>query len=141
MAQDNSIKTFIRVDGSGRNVPGSNVNRKKMPVTGKWREITAYECCNPTLVVDLLTTPAEVALDDVTFTLLCDDVEVATLTATVVTTEIDDVVDALNDNFSMYGTFANVDDTDISLALFKSIGDALCPDGDLSFTVTGTPSA
>lgn len=46
--QDNQTKAYIRIDGSGRVVAGSLILRKKMPKVGKWREIPAYECCNPT---------------------------------------------------------------------------------------------
>jgi hypothetical protein len=40
------LKAFVRFDGSGRVVAGSLILRKKMPTVGKWKEITAYECCN-----------------------------------------------------------------------------------------------
>lgn len=42
------LKAFVRYDGSGRVVPGSLILRKNKPKVGKWTEITAYECCNPT---------------------------------------------------------------------------------------------
>lgn len=42
------LKAYVRFDGSGRVVPGSLILRRKMPKVGKWKEITAYECCNPT---------------------------------------------------------------------------------------------
>lgn len=41
------LKAYVRFDGSGRVVPGSLILRRKMPKVGKWKEITAYECCNP----------------------------------------------------------------------------------------------
>lgn len=42
------LKAFVRIDGSGRVVSGSLILRKAKPKVGKWREIPAYECCNPT---------------------------------------------------------------------------------------------
>jgi hypothetical protein len=42
------LKSFVRIDYSGRVVAGSLILRNKMPKVGKWREIPAYECCNPT---------------------------------------------------------------------------------------------
>jgi hypothetical protein len=42
------LKAFVRIDGSGRVVAGSLILRLKKPKVGKWREIPAYECCNPT---------------------------------------------------------------------------------------------
>lgn len=42
------LKAFVRYDGQGRVVAGSLILRKKKPKVGKWVEIQAYECCNPT---------------------------------------------------------------------------------------------
>lgn len=50
------LKAYVRYDGSGRVVPGSLILRKNKPKVGKWTEITAYECCNPTTTTT--TTPA-----------------------------------------------------------------------------------
>lgn len=41
------LKAYVRFDGSGRIVPGSLVLRRNMPKVGNWKEIAAYECCNP----------------------------------------------------------------------------------------------
>ncbi len=48
MANSRDLKAYVRFDGSGRIVPGSLILRRKMPKVGKWVEIPAYECCNPT---------------------------------------------------------------------------------------------
>ena len=48
MASKNDLKGFVRIDGSGRIVAGSLILRRKKPKVGKWIEIPAYECCNPT---------------------------------------------------------------------------------------------
>jgi len=42
------LHAYVRFDGSGRVVAGSLILRRKMPKVGKWEEIPAYECCNPT---------------------------------------------------------------------------------------------
>ena len=42
------LKAFVRFDGTGRIVPSSLILRRKKPKVGKWMEIPAYECCNPT---------------------------------------------------------------------------------------------
>ena len=43
------LKQFIRLDGSGRVVGGSNVWRKNKPRNGNWVQILGYECCDLTL--------------------------------------------------------------------------------------------
>ena len=48
------LKAYVRFDGSGRIVAGSLILRRKKPKVGKWVEIPAYECCNPTTTT---TTP------------------------------------------------------------------------------------
>lgn len=42
------LKAFVRFDGSGDIVPSSVILARKMPKVGRWTEIDAYECCNPT---------------------------------------------------------------------------------------------
>ena len=41
------LKEYIRIDGSGRTVPGSSVLRKTKPKVGKWRQIQEFQCCDP----------------------------------------------------------------------------------------------
>jgi len=41
------LKSYARFDGTGRIVPGSLVLRRSKPKVGNWKEIPAYECCNP----------------------------------------------------------------------------------------------
>lgn len=50
------LKAYVRFDGSGRIVPGSLILRRKMPKVGKWKEITAYECCDPVYTTTSTTT-------------------------------------------------------------------------------------
>jgi hypothetical protein len=51
------LKAYVRYDGSGRVVPGSLILRKNKPKVGKWTEITAYECCNPTTTTTTTVAP------------------------------------------------------------------------------------
>lgn len=41
------LKSFMRVDGQGRVIAGSNVLRKNKPKIGKWIQIQTYVCCDP----------------------------------------------------------------------------------------------
>ena len=137
MAQSNVIKAFTRLDGSGRVIPSSTVLRKEKPKTGKWIEIQAYECCNAS--VFLSTPPADISLATVVFTLECDGtaVAVATLTPTVATATIEDIVALLNDKIGFYGLFSvSSSGVDVELRLKDSISSALCADpADLLFTI------
>ncbi len=135
MAQNNSLKAYSRLDGSGRIVPGTTVLRRKLPVTGSWVETPAYLCCGPSTF--LSSTPADVTLSTVTFTLLCNDSTVATavLTPATATVTIEDVVNVLNDKIGFYGLFSVYTTTDISLRLKDDIASALCS-GTLSFTIS-----
>jgi len=41
------LKAYSRFDGTGRIVPGSTVLRRNKPKNGNWKEVQAYECCDP----------------------------------------------------------------------------------------------
>lgn len=41
------LKAYVRFDGSGRVVPSSLILRRSMPKVGNWKQISAYECCDP----------------------------------------------------------------------------------------------
>ena len=58
------LKAYVRFDGSGRIVAGSLILRRKKPKVGKWVEIPAYECCNPTTT----TTTTEIPVTTTTTT-------------------------------------------------------------------------
>jgi hypothetical protein len=51
------LKAYVRFDGSGRIVAGSLILRKNKPKVGKWHEIQAFECCNPTTTSTTSTLP------------------------------------------------------------------------------------
>ena len=48
MANKKDLKAFVRYDGTGRVIPGSLILQRKKPKVGDWKEIDAYQCCNPT---------------------------------------------------------------------------------------------
>jgi len=56
MATNTKLKAYVRFDGSGRIVPSSLILQRSKPKVGNWKEIPAYECCNPTTTTT--TTPA-----------------------------------------------------------------------------------
>ena len=45
MANNKNLRHFVRVDNSGRTVPGSSILRVRIPKVGKWVEILPRECC------------------------------------------------------------------------------------------------
>lgn len=42
-----NLKAYVRYDSSGRVIPGGVILRESKPKVGNWKEVTAYECCNP----------------------------------------------------------------------------------------------
>lgn len=65
---DRKLKAYVRIDGMGRIVAGSLILRRKMPKTGKWIEINAYECCNPPAFNCITYEVTGVSTLDATFT-------------------------------------------------------------------------
>ena len=57
MSTDKKLKAFVRFDGSGRVVSGSLILRRQKPKVGKWQEIIANECCNPTTTTTTTVAP------------------------------------------------------------------------------------
>ena len=57
MSNRKDLKAFVRYDGTGRVVPSSVILARKMPKVGKWKQIDAYECCNPTTTTSTTTIP------------------------------------------------------------------------------------
>ena len=58
MATNNRpLKAYVRFDGTGRIVPSSLILRKNKPKVGKWQEIPAYQCCNPTTTTSTTVAP------------------------------------------------------------------------------------
>lgn len=48
MSNRKDLKAFVRYDGTGRVIPGSLILQRSKPKVGDWKQIDAYECCNPT---------------------------------------------------------------------------------------------
>lgn len=48
MSNRKDLKAFVRYDGTGRIIPGSLILQRSKPKVGDWKQIDAYECCNPT---------------------------------------------------------------------------------------------
>ena len=131
---NNKMKLYTRLDGSGRKIAGSSVLRLKKPVTGTWIEESPVDvCCAPSISVT--GTPADTYVSDIALSILCDDVEVLAISSSGSSTTIEEMVDALNANFSYLGVFTT-DGSDIFLALKLEIATALC-DGTLTLDVTG----
>lgn len=63
------LKAFVRFDGTGRIVPSSLILRRKKPKVGKWVEIPAYECCNPTTTLFPPCVTYEIVVGEETITL------------------------------------------------------------------------
>lgn len=135
MAKNFKLHTYIRVDASGRDVPGTNILRLKRPVTGNWREVTAYQCCTAFTLVS--STPADVTLSGVTFTLSCDAEVISVNNISTATTTLAGIVTLLNANLSYYGKFV-ANGTAIDLEFNSELATALCPDGTLTFVITET---
>lgn len=132
---NNRIRLFTRLDAQNNRIPGSSVERLKMPKTGKWVEDTPYNlCCFP--YTELTYEPSDVTNDDFTLTILCDESEklVASVITSAATTTIDELVDALNAQLEYLGTFS-VSGADIILKLKTEISDNWACEGTLSFTV------
>ena len=81
MAQNTNrpLKAYVRFDGTGRIVPSSLILRRKKPKVGKWVEIPAYECCNPTTTTTTSSTSTSTSTTTTTTT--------ATPTTTTTTTQ------------------------------------------------------
>jgi hypothetical protein len=73
------LKAYVRFDGTGRIVPSSLILRRKKPKVGKWVEIPAYECCNPTTTTTTSSTSTSTSTTTTTTT--------ATPTTTTTTTQ------------------------------------------------------
>jgi hypothetical protein len=138
MAQSNQIKSFIRVDAQGRDIPSTNVLRIKKPVTGKWRELeSAYECCSPSVL--LTATPSGLNSETYIIAILCDGDQIIEISAIAegVAVTIEDVVALLNEQVGYLGTWSVASNgTDIELRLKYSIAESICDVAELTLTVT-----
>jgi len=80
------LKAFVRFDGSGRIVAGSLILRRKKPKVGKWVEIPAYECCNPTTTTTTTGVPVTTTTTTTAAPTTTSTTTVAPTTTTTTTT-------------------------------------------------------
>lgn len=52
----NNLSAFVRYDGSGRVIPGSNILQKNKPKVGDWKQTQAYQCCDPSCAIPVYST-------------------------------------------------------------------------------------
>jgi len=133
MAQLNkNLKAFVRFDGSGRVVSSSLILRKNKPKVGKWKEITANECCND---VTLTYEVESATINDVTVRLFCNGTEIHYLFTPSDSTTIGSLISILNNTFNVLGVFTNPSGNIIQLVMSGPQKSALCPVGTLTFDV------
>lgn len=80
------LKAYVRFDGTGRIVPSSLILRRKKPKVGKWVEIPAYECCNPTTTSTTTATPTTTTTSSTTRPTTTTTTTTSTPTTTTTTT-------------------------------------------------------
>lgn len=122
------LRDWVRLDAKNVAVAGSNIRRPKRPVSGRWQEFEAIDCCGP----ELTYTPAA-AIVNVKLTILCDAVAKLTLTLVDDTTTIYETVSVLNKNAGYLGYFST-DGTVITFQVKTRVKTAFCA-GTLTFTV------
>ena len=47
MGNKKSLNAYVRYDGTGRVVSSGNILQRFKPKDGNWKQIGAYECCDP----------------------------------------------------------------------------------------------
>ena len=123
------LKSFARFDGTGRIVPGSLVLRRNKPKVGKWKEVPAYECCNPEQTPILINVESEFPFNYPDLTLNASGIFNLTYVAdnTTVTNTVT-LTAYLNNQYKALGKF-NIVGTDIYLSpnvdtakMFASLG-------------------
>jgi hypothetical protein len=135
MTNKRDLKAFVRYDGSGRVVAGSLILRRKKPKVGKWNEVQGYECCND---VTITFTVGSATITNVALSLFCNGTLIGSKLQTHVnTTTTAGIKTALNNAFSVIGTFDNVG-SDFSLVMTGDQKTALCPVGTLTMTIAAT---
>jgi hypothetical protein len=135
------LKAYVRFDGTGRIIPGSLVLRRAKPKVGNWKEIEAYECCNPgggtfttNIVFPVIPEFPDQFFIGFGFIVRCNENNVLSYfieyPLEVNTTQ--EIVDYLNPIFTGVATFSVVNFNTISVSFSQVIADALCPSGVLT---------
>jgi hypothetical protein len=134
------LKAYVRFDGTGRIVPSSLILRRKKPKVGKWVEIPAYECCNPT-VSPTTTVNSQSLTFPITYTSLrtrCDGINVGDPVYTTETVNnIGELVTLFNNTpgTQLLGTYSALGEDVLVLTVTDTIKNTLCPTGVLSLYV------
>ena len=131
------LKAYARFDGTGRIVPGSLVLRRIKPKVGNWKEIEAYECCNPSFTTEIVFTSSSPGTINVGAGLgiycgLSEPSIIYFITYPVEINTTQEIVDYLNVRFAGLATFTVVNSTTISTTFSNVIADSLCPSGTLT---------
>jgi hypothetical protein len=125
------LKAYSRFDGTGRIVPGSTVLRRNKPKVGNWKEVQAYECCNPefTTNIEFETIPGGIN-PGVGFSVKCGEDGEGTLTYFIsyppeINTTVE-IVSYLNTLLSGVASFTVVNGITISVSFSQTIANAIC---------------
>ena len=59
------LKAYVRYDGTGRLISGSLILQRFKPKVGNWKQIGAYECCDPSCLPPVYG--EDFIIDDVVF--------------------------------------------------------------------------
>lgn len=62
MANQSKLKAWVRYDGTGTVVTGGPIFQASKPKVGKWKEMNANLCCNPSGSTTTTTTTASASL-------------------------------------------------------------------------------
>jgi len=138
MATNNRpLKAYVRFDGSGRVVAGSLILRKNKPKVGKWQEIPAYECCNPTPTIITFSLEDPFPIINVSVRMFCDGVGPESGYTDQNAANMTELIALLNSdpNVNIYGTYSAVNSTTVRLTVPESVKNDLCPDGVLTFSI------
>ncbi len=54
---EKGLRAYVRYDGTNRVIAGSLVLRRGMPTVGRWRQITANQCCDYTTTTTTTIAP------------------------------------------------------------------------------------
>ena len=132
------LKAYSRFDGTGRIVPGSTVLRRNKPKVGNWKEIEAYECCNPSFTTEIVYSSDVPGTINVGagFGINCTGGVGEYIISYFISypPEINttqELVDYLNIKFAGIATFNVINSTTISTTFSNVIANSICPTGTL----------
>jgi hypothetical protein len=86
MADQFKLKAFVRIDGSGKVIPGGPIFQASKPKVGKWKQIDANLCCNPSGSTTTTTTSSTSSTSTSTSTTTTTTTASASLTIAITAT-------------------------------------------------------